>query len=182
MKKTYTFVLLLFISLMVVGCGGHRPSITLRLLDEQTKEPIEGAYGIAWWYEAHGMPGLIHHELGELFEMVSDKEGNMKLPPFSTGAIPHIKVFKPGYVGWYNFKIYKGHYAGDIYSAKVFKRNDFQYISQDIYLERWKNEYSHRSHFYFLDYMIPTDVGYNLQFGKAMQKYLLPLLKKEDGK
>ncbi|MDH4319587.1 MAG: hypothetical protein OEV64_14460 [Desulfobulbaceae bacterium] len=177
MKKTYTFILLLFISLMLVGCGGHRPSITLRVLDEQTKEPIEGAYGIAWWYDVHGLPGLTHHELGELVEMVSDKEGNLKIPPLSCKTKPHIKVFKPGYVGWYNFEIYKGYYGNDRTWARVIKGKGFEYISQDIYLERWKNEYSHDSHFSFLNNMIPTGIGYNLQFSEAMQNYLLPFMK-----
>lgn len=171
MKNVYTFALLLLMSLMLVGCGGHQPSITLRVLDEQTKQPIEGAYAIAWWYDVHGLPGLTYHKLAELAEDVSDKDGHIKLPPFSTSSMPHIKVFKPGYVGWWNFKIYKGHWENDIRYASKEKREGFVYVSQDIYLEKWKDEYSYSSHLSFLNEYVPTSPGYPLEFDQAIDDY-----------
>lgn len=154
-KNTFSITILLFVCSMVVGCG--RPTITLRVLDEQTKEPIEGAVAIAWWDSSHGLPGLTYHKTAEVAERISDSDGKLTLPYFSTKTIPQIRVYKPGYVGWDNFVIYKGYMYNNMKTALEEKRKGFQYKSQDIYLERWKDEYSHISHQNFLESFFPND-------------------------
>lgn len=182
MKKTVTFASLLFMSLVLVGCG--RPSITLRVLDEQTNEPIEGAVAIAWWTSSHGLPGLTYHKTAEVAERVSGPDGKLTLPPFSTGTIPRIKVYKPGYVGWDNFDIYKGYLFGDISRLHAVDRENFEYKSQDIFLERWKNKYSHISHEKFLKRIYPNDhkdidAGKSL-FSRVVREHELPHILKEN--
>ncbi len=182
MKKIVNFVLLLFVSILVVGCGG-RPSITLRVLDEQTKEPIEGVVAIAWTTSSHGAPGLMYHKTAEVAERVSGPDGKLTFPSFSTRTIPQVKVYKPGYVGWDNFGIYKGILFEDIKRAHVVKRKAFEYKSQDIFLEPWKEEYSHYSHDRFLMRSFPDDHkdidDLKSLFSRTVNAYELPRLRDE---
>ena len=77
-----SFIVLLLLS----GCG--YPTITLRVLDEQTKEPIEGAVAIAWWTTSHGLPGLTYHKTARVNEIVSGPA----IPVMTPGALLHSEI------------------------------------------------------------------------------------------
>jgi hypothetical protein len=175
-KKVINLVFLLLVSMPLVACG--RPSITLRVLDEQTREPIEGVVAIAWWSSAHGLPGLTYHKIAEAVERVSGPDGRLTFPGFATSTIPHIKVYKPGYVCWDIFEIYKGILFNDISRAYVVDREYPLYQNQDIYLEPWKDKYSYMSHDSFVTGgEFPTD--HAAQFHSAFFKYEIPKKRKE---
>jgi hypothetical protein len=121
---------------------------------------------------------LTYHKIAEAVERVSGPDGRLTFPGFATSTIPHIKVYKPGYVCWDNFEIYKGILFNDISRAYVVKRESPLYQSQDIFLEPWKEEYSHRSHRMFaMGGEFPTD--HAAKFRSIFFKYENPKQRKE---
>ena len=158
MKEQGKWIRVLLLLLLCGWLGGcARQSITLRILDQETRKPIEGAVAIAWYYNAYGLPGLTHHATGDVAERKSDADGYLTFPMFWTSVVPHVKVYKYRYVGWDNFYVYKGFYPGYITMAREVRRKGFQYKSQDILLEPWKCKYSHISHESFLITIFPDD-------------------------
>ena len=66
MGKWIRVFLILLLCGWLSGCA--RQSITLRILDQETKKPIEGAVAIAWYYDTYGLPGLTYHKTGDVAE------------------------------------------------------------------------------------------------------------------
>ncbi|MCW5203871.1 hypothetical protein VU12_13150, partial [Desulfobulbus sp. US4] len=123
--KQYTMIPLFLIVVLLSGCAG---STTFRVLDAETKRPIEGAVALAHWTSTDGFPGLTHTDTAKVAEDVSDSEGKLSIPGawgFLALQRPHIKVYKPGYVGWDSRLIYLGCYKNDRIMARIEKRKDF---------------------------------------------------------
>jgi hypothetical protein len=159
MRKNIIPALFVISLLLTSGCA--RLPATFRVLDEKTKEPITGAVAIAWWSSYRGLPGLSYGVTDKVVERETGPDGTFKIPLILgrlAGQVPRIKVYKPGYVGWDNRYVYMGHWKNDIKISREMKRGDFKYKSQDIYLERWKDEYSHISHDSFLSREEPLDI------------------------
>lgn len=174
--------LLVLILLATIGCS-YKPAVTLRVLDAQTREPIEGAVTIVWWDKTEGLPGLSYTSTSKVLEMETGKDGLFVIPTVTgreANGIPNIKVYKPGYVGWHNFSTYTGILFNDITRAHIVKRTDFQYKSQDILLEHWQDGYTHYSHERFLTDNILIDFKYNEIYEKKVREYELPLREIEE--
>lgn len=151
-KRILFMVLITSISLLN-GCAA---STTFRVLDAETKEPIEGAVALAKWIGGRRMgviAGPTQAYTAKAVEAVSDSEGKFTIPGM-TGRLamqtPHLKVYKPGYVGWDSRRIYLGYRGNDIKRTRAKKRTGFTMKDQDIYLEPWKDEYSFISHSSFV--------------------------------
>jgi hypothetical protein len=100
------------------------------------------------------MPGLSYTVTTKVAEDVSDSEGKLTIPGtigFNALQRPHIKVYKPGYVGWNSSLIYLGCYKNDRTMQRIEKRKDFSMKNQDIFLEPWDDEkHSYISHGNFI--------------------------------
>lgn len=78
----------------------------IRVIDAETKEPIEGAIVVANWQTSNGHSFPIFSF--ELFEVTTDAQGYFELPAWSTTRelrtealneeAPEIRIFKPGYL------------------------------------------------------------------------------------
>ena len=177
---TYT-VILLFI--LLSGCATSK---TFRVLDAETREPIEGAVALATWTSYKGVPGLSYGYTSKAVEDVSDKNGYFTIPAFSgMDALdtPHLKIYKPGYVGWDSRWIYLGCYKRDRKIAREKRRENFKMQNQDIYLEHWKKEYSYISHRSFINPLASfgDDVGVKSTESKYLKaiRYEVPFAGKE---
>jgi hypothetical protein len=137
-------------ALLLNGCAGPT---TFRVLDAETKEPVEGAVSIAMWYRTKGLPGLSSTYTAKAVEAESDADGFFRIP-WVVGTLalqkPHLKVYKPGYVGWDSRKIYLGCRDDDRTRARYKRRENFTMTNQDLYLEPWREEYSFISHGSFI--------------------------------
>jgi hypothetical protein len=137
--------------LMLSGCA--LPT-TFRVLDARTNEPIEGAVALAMWNLSKGIPGLSYTVTAKAVEAESDVDGFLVFPAiFGTFALlrPHLKVYKPGYVGWDSSLIYVGCVRENCRTPLYESRKGFAMRNQNLYLEPWKEEYSYISHGTFID-------------------------------
>ena len=146
---------MLFFAMLVCGCSG---STTFRVVDAETKEPIEGAVALAMWTTTSGLPGLTSRNTAKVVEEETGADGIVRIPVV-VGRLalqkPWLKVYKPGYVGWDSLYIYLGCYEKDRKLSREKKRENFSWKNQDLYLEKWKEEYTHTSHMSFL--RVPGD-------------------------
>lgn len=116
MRCFISFVLLL--SLFLCGCAAS--STTFRILDAETKKPIEGAVALAEWIGGRRMAVIAEPTQAyttEAVEAVSDSEGKFTIPGVAGSLAmqtPHLKVYKPGYAGWDSRRIYLGYRGNDI--------------------------------------------------------------------
>ncbi len=158
---------LLIILVSLNGCA--TTTKTFRVLDAETKKPIRGAVALAEWISVKGF-GFTHTDTAKIVEAVTDRNGFFTLPAvFGTIAdqTPHIKVYKPGYVGWDSRWIYLGCYEENRRSPREIRRKGFSMRDQDIYLEPWKDEYSFISHGKFIRPNVSfEDVGMKPQDSK----------------
>ena len=175
MRVKTLFIIILILCLPLSACGSS--SITITLLDSETKEPIEGAVAIAFWNQTKGL-GLTYTETVKIVEAVSNKDGKFTIPAVSVSIFadkPHLKVYKAGYVGWYNKEIYEGHYGDDISTIKSTTRNNFRWRDQELHLEKFRTEYSYNSHLSFLRTPFPrgdnlSEIGLSGLFRKALER------------
>ncbi len=158
------YILLILLGL-VSGCA---TPTTFRVLDAQTKKPIEGAVALAEWSTVRGF-ALTYTDTVKIVEVVSDEHGFLTLPTM-TGRValrkPHLKIYKAGYVGWDSNWIYLGCYVRDRKVSREIRREGFSMRDQDIYLEPWKDKYSFISHGSF----IVTDADFG-SVGMKESKY-----------
>ncbi len=151
MHKAFYYTIFLFL-VILSGCAG---TTTFRVLDAETKKPVEGAVAIAMWRKNKGFFGgfELSTYTAKAIEAVSDKGGYLTFPAVSGSYAtytPHVKVYKPGYVGWDSKLIYLGIRGDDIKSARYKRRESFSMKNQDIFLHPWKDEYSFISHSSFI--------------------------------
>jgi len=108
-------VVLLFLSL-----GGNAWGATFKgkVIDADTKQPIEGAVVVASWLEETTTPGATHTRLKDVKETLTNKKGEWMIEGLKgreggnitaiftllTGTYytrtPEFIVFKPGYCSW----------------------------------------------------------------------------------
>lgn len=141
---------LLLIALLLNGCAD---ATTFRVLDAETKEPIEGAVALAMWTKTSGLPGLTSSYTAKAVEAVTGADGFFQIPAVLgtlTLQTPHLKVYKAGYVGWDSRYIYLGCYEEDRTLPRKIRREGFSMKNQDILLEHWKEEYTYTSHDRFI--------------------------------
>jgi hypothetical protein len=108
MNATKFVPLLLFLHIVCTGCtitNKYEPYYG-RVVDAETKRPIEGAAVLAVYYtQQYGLTGSVAH-YADAQETVTGKNGEFKLPArriFSLNVIsgwdphPRFRIFKPGY-------------------------------------------------------------------------------------
>lgn len=116
MKGTFVFLLLLL--LVLFGSSAHGATFKGRVLDADTREPIEGAVVVASWLEEMATPTGPTQRLKEVKEVLTNNKGEWvmegprgseggaitALYSFFTGTYytrpPTFIVFKPGYCSW----------------------------------------------------------------------------------
>ena len=161
---------LIILTLLLSGCAN---GTTFRVLDAETREPIEGAVALAEWIGGRRMgviAGPTYAYTAKVVEAVTDRNGIFKIPAVGGSLAmqtPHLKVYKLGYAGWDSRLIYLGCYEENRMVSRTTTREDFFMKDQDIYLEPWKDEYSFNSHDGFID----TNASF-LKVGKKDSKYL----------
>ncbi|MCP4021745.1 MAG: hypothetical protein GY729_07875 [Desulfobacteraceae bacterium] len=126
---------------------------TFRVLDAETKKPLEGAVALAMWYGSKGLPGLSSTYTAKAVEAVSDENGILKLTVMGKYARykPSLKIYKPGYVVWDSKLIYLGYRENDVTRPLQKRREGFSMKDQDVFLESWKDNYSFISHSFLID-------------------------------
>ena len=85
-----------------------KPAFKGRMIDSETKEPIEGVVVVAVYWESYSFclgPGGCSPEIAGIAETCTDKKGEFYIKPFTTWMGPF------GYTGWTRFIIYKPGYA-----------------------------------------------------------------------
>ena len=105
-------IILMFITSVIlclgVGCGvvKHYPSYYGRVIDAETKEPLEGAAVLAVYYTQQPSPGGPVSFYREAQETVTDKNGEFTIPSITLTTFkfldffrkyPLFTIFKPGY-------------------------------------------------------------------------------------
>lgn len=114
----YKFSIALFFALIFFTTTACAATFKGKVIDADTKEPIEGAVVVASWLEETTTVGATHTELKDVRETLTDKNGEwvIKGPTgrdmgnitaiftLLTGAYitnpPQFIVFKPGYCSW----------------------------------------------------------------------------------
>jgi len=111
---TTIVILSLFIAMGTCVCGKDR-TYHGRVIDADSKEPIEGAVVVAEWKTERTTPTATHTNLKDVKECLTDKNGEWsisgpkgradELIPGLSLFIPYTKepiftIFKPGYCSW----------------------------------------------------------------------------------
>jgi len=140
---------------------GYYRDITVRVVDAETGEPLEGAVLLAQWttttfaYESSSSNYKV-------VEAVSDKKGEIFVPGIHKPGVddPRIVVYEKGYVAWRGDTIFPG------YEERLppFKWRD-GYVFE---LEHFKPEYSHRDHLSFISSGYSSGVPSNGLFVRAL--------------
>jgi hypothetical protein len=138
--------------------------MTLTVLDQETKQPIEDASCIAWW-NVKEIDGSYY--VAKIVEAKTDTKGKFRVPMVlgrKALRTPNIKIYKHEYVGWDAKSTYEGHQVGDDSMPLRGPREDFGFKSQNIYLERYDGNnlnYSRETHFSYLSAYLPSpgDMG-----------------------
>ncbi len=96
-KKFFIIALLFLLS----GCYG---SISGKVVDAVTGNPLEGAVVLAQWTKTHGLPGLTSHSIYKIEETETDKDGKFSLSGVYSPFVdrPEMVIFKKGYIPWRN--------------------------------------------------------------------------------
>lgn len=125
---------------------GCYPSISGKVIDAETKQPIEGAIVLVEWTKKHGI-GDRWTESYKVVEVVSDKDGNVKIEGCYSPFVepPDVTVYKKGYVAWSSRNIFPSNEA----------RKDFKWGSGYVFkTEHFRKEYSYDKHVSFVNNLI----------------------------
>jgi hypothetical protein len=107
-------LLIIVFTCLAVSCTRAK-TFNGRVIDADTKEPIEGAVVVAKWVTERDTPTATHMDLKDVKECLTDKNGEWSIRgpkgrddwpvPYMSLFIPFTKVpafivFKPGYCSW----------------------------------------------------------------------------------
>jgi hypothetical protein len=147
-------VALLFSALFIfdlVPFTSYSP-ITLKAVDAETEEPIEGAVIMIEWTKTKGWPGMSNPYSYKVIEEITDGKGTARFSdiPEQSAFLSRVAVYKKGYVLWSN----KGVFAGSA------DDNNFDWKNNYVFkLVRFKPEYSYFDHVLFMDSAIKPGMG-----------------------
>ena len=142
-------ILLLVTLTLITGC--YLP-ISGKVIDAETKQPIEGAIVLVEWTKTIGY-GLTRTESYKVAETLSDKDGKFHLPgcysPFVN--LPDVAIYKKDYVTWSSRNIF----------PSIQTRNDYQWGSGGVYmLEKFREVYSYIEHQGFTSAAVNSTIGW----------------------
>lgn len=104
MKRFKIFLSLLVALFSFAGCATQGPWHG-KVIDSETKAPIEGAVVVAVWHSFNMGLGDTVDRFYDANETMTDKDGNWEMPQYKTVFIPigrslkmpEFTIFKPGY-------------------------------------------------------------------------------------
>jgi len=124
MRKSFKYILagvVILVMLIVVICFANTKTFRGRVVDADTKEPLEGTVVVASWYKESWIPlGETMVKLKDVKETLTDKNGKWSIRGPSGGGTnslsyyfavagvfyhtrePEFIIFKPGYCSWPN--------------------------------------------------------------------------------
>jgi hypothetical protein len=136
MKKNILSIMIIIIVIVcfVVPCFAgwlisHKPEYKGKIIDAETKEPIEGVVIVAM-YTVHPIvsgPGGGSSRIIHIKETLTDEKGEFVIPPYTTLMSPNafdldpdFIIYKPGYASYPENmnKIYPFQYCGPAYLFK----------------------------------------------------------------
>lgn len=137
--------LLLMLSLLIsyTAMGAFNSTITVKVVDAETDEPIEGAVVLVQWTKTTGY-GFKATSNYKVVELVSDDNGELTIPGLFKFGVnkPKLVIYKKGYVAWDNEYIFPSYE----------RRKNFRWRDGYVFaLEHYISEYSHEKHVFFLD-------------------------------
>lgn len=150
-KKCHAVFAILLIILF--GSLSHAATFKGKVIDADSKEPIEGAVILVEWTMDKGLPGLSHSESYKVVEVVTDKEGKFEVSGVLNPLVdqPHITIYKKGFVAWNNEYIFPDYT----------KRDDFKWTENSVFrLGHFKPEYSYDAHVSFINITIRSTIAY----------------------
>jgi len=140
MKIQHAFLALIIIFL-TSGCNAE---MTGTVVDAETGAPIEGAVVLVEWTVTKGPPGLRSTEIYKTIELLTDKNGKFTIVTIldpMVNKIPHLVIYKRGYVAWNNQYIF----------PKWERRKNFELRDgMMMEMEKFRNYYSHYDHVSFI--------------------------------
>lgn len=145
----------IFLALFLSSCATR--GITLRVRDRHTGQPIRDAAVLAWWDTTVYIAGVPGKKPCLIVEGSTDEQGTMTILPDEKNLYrtPHIKIYKPNYVGWSDRWVYLGP-VGDFQTINdQVRTHDPVTGDRVIYLEPWHAEYDRESHLAFLTQNLP---------------------------
>ena len=157
-----TLIAALLVALAASGCA---TTIQARVLDAETKQPIQGAVVRGIWTKIAGVRGFTHRELVGVRATETDTDGRFVLERLPSdgfdgeGDGQSILVYKFGYVAWSNLITFP--------SRALRER---QGAPKEILLDRFPQSGSHFEHLLFLGSLDPRGAG---------EAILLPALERE---
>lgn len=82
----------------------HKPAFKGKIIDAETKKPIEGAVVVVSYYKTTHLPPEAYSRIIEVRETLTDKDGEFYIPsyttlihPLSTESMADFIIFKPTY-------------------------------------------------------------------------------------
>jgi hypothetical protein len=116
MKKGFMSMI---VFILMTGTSGSAYTYKGRVIDAGTREPIEGAAVVVYWYEEKAVLAGSHEKLKDVKETLTDENGEWKIKgpkgrtdvnlligivsflPFVYYTLaPNFIIFKPGYCSW----------------------------------------------------------------------------------
>ncbi len=158
LMKRYKMISMMLLLLLISGC--YLP-MSGRVVDGETKQPIEGAVVLVEWTEEHGL-GLTYHTVYKIAETETDKQGRFSLPGAYNPLVdqPCLVIYKQGYVAWRNDTVFP--------SFEKRRGYDVWEHGYEYKLERFKDGYSRDLHSSFMDTgLIGLDVEHAPKFEAA---------------
>lgn len=114
LKKFSAAVALMIMSLAILTCSGcvtyfgYDGPYEGRVIDKDTRQPIEGAVVHGTWVKSHPGPGGASSSYYDSKEVLTDKAGNFKVDGmglliFSNMEEMEVNIFKAGYEQWQSY-------------------------------------------------------------------------------
>jgi len=132
--KNMSLFFLIAVFFLLSGCY---PGINGKVVDGVNGNPLEGALVLAQWTTTSGLPGLTHHNVYQIEETETDKEGKFSISGVYNPFVdpPAMVIYKKGYVPWRNDMDFMNP-TWERYNKNIWQ-DDLTYR-----LDHWKEEYS----------------------------------------
>jgi len=137
--------LLIGLACLLITGGGCARTLQARVIDAETRQPVDGAVVVGVWTKVQGIGSYFHSFVG-VRETSTDANGRFQLERLESSGLDGegegqaITVYKSGYVAWSN-----------IYVAPALELRQDQRIPSQILLEKLPPTYSHRQHLRLID-------------------------------
>ena len=132
--------------LCVTACLGCSTTISGRVVDAATGQPLASVAVLGVWQRIAGLPGLHHHELVGVAEAQTDENGRFSLRrPRALADEESVTAYKFGYVAWNNIFIFPS-----------FARRPNERVPSTVPLEPFPPALSHRDHASFISNAIDS--------------------------